>query len=281
MLWREIFSRLKRNKLAVASAIFIIALVLTAVFAERLSPYNPTQTALGNERQAPSRQHFFGTDLFGRDIFSRILHGARVTLIVGTIANGIALAIGVMLGALAGYFRGWVDDFIVWLYSVVWAFPDLLLIIGLTIALPPAGEPTLQKVYISVGLVSWVGMARLVRAQFLTLREKEYVEAARALGASHARIIFKHILPNTFPHILVVLAMGFGGAALAEAGLSFLGLGVQPPNPSWGKMIEESRNYFHTQWWMALFPGLAIAATVYAFNLFADGLRDALDPRSQ
>lgn len=277
--WKQAWNRLKKDPLAVASLSFIIFLVLIAALAGILSPYDPTQTALGQERQPPSWKHICGTDLFGRDILSRILYGTRITLIVGTIANVIALLIGITLGALAGYFRGWVDDILVWLYSVFWTFPDLLLIIGLTIALPPAGEPQIWKVYVSVGLVGWCGMFRLVRAQFLSLREKEYVQAAMALGLSHTQIILKHILPNTLPHILVILAMGFGGAALAEAGLSFLGLGVQPPQPSLGKMIEESRNYFHTQWWMAAFPGTVILLIVYSFNLFSDGLRDALDPR--
>lgn len=261
------------------SLAYIILLLLVAIFAPWVARSDPLAQDLNAVKQPPSASHWFGTDALGRDIFSRIVWGTRVALKVGAIANVVAISIGIVMGALGGYFRGWVDQVVIFLYTVIWAFPDLLFIIALTIALPPVGEPSISKVYFAIGLAGWTSICRLVRSQFITLREREYVEAARALGASSFRIVFLHILPNTLGIIVLSLAAGFSGAIMAEAGLSFLGLGVQPPAPSWGAMVYEGYNYLQSQWWMVAFPAVAVALAVFAFNLLADGLRDALDPR--
>jgi len=274
-LWYDAVRRLKRNKRAMFGFWFIVILVLMATFAPLIAPYDPNDADLSIANQAPSIKHIMGTDRFGRDIFSRVIYGSRVSLKVGIISQSISLLIGIALGSIAGYFRGWVDDVIMWLINVVWAFPALLLVIAITAVLGPG----ITNVYIAIALVSWVGVARIVRGEVMALREREFVEAARAVGASRRRIIFRHILPNCLGPVIVVMTLGFAGAILAEAGLSFLGLGVQPPTPSWGTMINTGRGYIFSSWWMAVFPGIAITLSVIAFNLFGDGLRDALDPR--
>lgn len=225
-----------------------------------------------------TRTYWLGTDKFGRDILSRLLIGTRVSLGVGCIAVVISLSIGVLLGAVAGYFKGRTDDIVMWLVNVVWAMPTLLLVFALTLALGKG----FWQVFIAVGLTMWVGVARIIRGQVLAIRELEYIEAARALGYGHVRIITKHILPNIMGPVMVVAAGNFATAIVVEAGLSFLGVGVQPPQPSWGLMIKENYNFIITHNpLLALAPGMAIMLLVLAFNLLGNGLRDALDVRSK
>jgi peptide/nickel transport system permease protein len=222
--------------------------------------------------------YHLGTDKFGRDILSRLMIGVRVSLSVGLVAVLISLTIGILLGALAGYFRGWVDDVIMWLINVIWSIPTLLLVFAITLALGKG----FWQVFIAVGLTMWVNVARLVRGQVLAIRELEYVEATRALGYSHTRTIFRHILPNILGPVMVIAASNFASAIVMEAGLSFLGVGVQPPQPSWGLMIKENYNFIITHNPMlALAPGMAIMLLVLAFNLLGNGLRDALNVRGK
>lgn len=219
-----------------------------------------------------------GTDNFGRDVLSRLIYGARISLYIAIISQVISLVIGVILGALAGYYRGWVDDVIMWLTNVVWSFPSILLVIAFSVAL---GQGEWQT-FVAIGVSTWVDVARIIRGQFFSLREAEFVEAARALGFGTMRTIFRHILPNTLGPITVVATAGFASAIVAEAGLSFLGLGVQPPTASWGQMIRAGQGYLAVgnNLSLALYPSIAIALAVFAFNLLGDGLRDALDPRT-
>ena len=233
---------------------------------------------LAGEPAVISVTYHLGTDKFGRDILSRLLIGVRVSLSVGLVAVLISLTIGILLGALAGYFRGWVDDLIMWLINVIWSIPTLLLVFAITLALGKG----FWQVFIAVGLTMWVNVARLVRGQVLAIRELEYVEATRALGYSHTRTIFRHILPNILGPVMVIAASNFASAIVMEAGLSFLGVGVQPPQPSWGLMIKENYNFIITHNPMlALAPGMAIMLLVLAFNLLGNGLRDALNVRGK
>ncbi|MFN2431318.1 MAG: ABC transporter permease [Gemmatimonadota bacterium] len=274
-LGRHAWRRLRRNRLAMLGLAIVVGFAAVAAAAPLVAPHDPVAQTLSESVRAPSLTNPMGTDNFGRDILSRLIYGARVSLFIGVMSQGLALGIGVTLGAIAGYFRGWIDDAVLWLVNVVWSFPFLLFAIALVAAL----GPSIRNVFIAVGLASWVGIARVVRGQFIALKEKEYDEAARALGFSNGRIIFRHILPNTLAPLTVLVTLGFANAIIVEAGLSFLGLGVQPPAPSWGQMIYTGYGYIVSGlgWWMAIFPGLAIMLAVLAFNLLGDGLRDALD----
>jgi len=255
----------------------IITMFIVAIFAPYITKYNPTQTNLKPEvrLQPPSREHLLGTDELGRDVFSRMVYGARISLTVGFVAVGIALLIGVVLGAIAGYYGGWIDMIIMRIVEVFMCLPTIFLILMILAFLGPG----VIKVMVVIGLTSWTGLTRLVRAEFLSLKQRDYVQAARALGASDFRIIFRHILPNALGPVYVSATLGVGGAILTESAISFLGLGVQIPTPSWGNILTSGMHYLDTAWWLMLFPGLAILITVLSYNLVGEALRDLMDPR--
>lgn len=274
-LYYDAWLRLKRNKTAIFGLVFVILLIFIAVFAKYIAPHNPDIQNLDARLKPPTAVHLLGTDDFGRDILSRIIYGARVSLLVGVISEGIALFIGLVLGALAGYYGGKVDNLIMRLCDVMFAFPELLFCIGIMFALGPG----IYNVFIAIGIVGWAGYARLLRGQILSIKQTEFVEAAKATGASDVRIIFKHIFPNTLAPIIIMLTLRIPGAIMSEASLSFLGLGVQPPMASWGSMIYDGRSFLRTFPWLSVTPGIAIMLTVLSFNLLGDGVRDAFDPR--
>ena len=240
-----------------------------------LVPYSPVETSLGEKLEPPSGRHWMGTDTLGRDVFSRVVHGAAIPLKVGFVAVSIALLIGLALGSLAGYYGGLVDMLISRLIEVVMSFPVLFLVLAVIAFLPPS----IFNVMVIIGLTRWTGIARYARGEFLRLKKEDFAYAARAIGASDRKIIFRHILPNSLAPVLVSATFGIAGAILVEAALSFLGLGVQPPTPSWGGMLSDAQEFLDVAWWLALFPGLGIFITVTAYNIFGEGLRDASDPR--
>jgi peptide/nickel transport system permease protein len=265
------------NAPAMIAVILLIILLLTAVAGPYLAPQDPLAMDLDSLKQPPSKAHLFGTDSKGRDILSRIVYGARISLAVGIIASALSLCIGIFFGLIAGYFGGRTDIILSQIFDIFLAFPSLLLAIGISAVMPPG----LVSAMLAITLVGWAGFARLVRGLALSLKEQTYVEASRALGARPARILYKHILPNALPLILVAGSLRVGGFILLEAALSFLGLGVQPPTPTWGSMISLNRAYINSAPWMVIFPGLAISITVISFNILGDFLRDKLDPRMQ
>ena len=257
---------LRGNPFACFGALVIGLLVVAAVFAPFLTPYDPIALKLAEMDRPPDSDHWMGTDNLGRDVYTRVLYGARVSLTVGLIAQGVALSLGILLGLTAGFLRGWVDQAIMWLVNVMWAFPYLLLVLAIQIALGNEAK----YVFLAIGLTAWVPVARIVRGEVLSLREREFVEAARALGLSSFRIMVRHILPNVTTTLIVMATLGLATAIIAEAALSFLGLGVQPPTPSWGRMIHDGVARIHDAWWQATFPSLAIMLSVLAFNLLGD-----------
>jgi peptide/nickel transport system permease protein len=271
LVWRQ----LRRNRAALAGGVVLLLLLLVAVFAAAVAPADPILVRPEQRLLPPSRTHPFGTDELGRDVLSRVIYGARISLTVGLISVGVALLGGVSLGLLSGYLGGWVDSLVMRLIDVLLAFPGILLAIVIAGTLGPG----LRNVMIAVGIFSVPTYARVVRATTLAVKEQEYVEAMRALGASDARIVLRHVLPNVVAPIIVLSTLGVATAILSAAGLSFVGLGAQPPTPEWGAMLSHARPYLRNEWWMATFPGLAIMVTVLAVNLLGDGLRDALDPR--
>jgi len=271
--WRQI----RRDPGALIATGVIVALILVAIFAPQIAPSDPARPdrATGFRAVAPSAEHLLGTDRAGRDVLSRLIYGARVSLAVGFGSQLLSLVFGIAFGLTAGYFGGLVDTLVSRLIEVLQAFPSLLLLIVLSVTIGPG----LVTAYIALGIVGWSGVARLVRGETLKVRNGEYVEGARALGARNARVIVMHVLPSVMPSLIVVYSIGVGGAIVGEATLSFLGLGVQPPTPSWGQMIADGQSYLTTAWWISVFPGVAIAIVVLAFNFLGDTLRDALDPR--
>jgi len=265
----------RRSPLTVAGLALIAILALIALSAPLVAPADPLKQVLSTRLKPPSADHWLGTDQLGRDVLSRMIYGARISLLIGTVVVGLAASVGTFVGLVAGYVGGWLDEGLMRLTDVFFAFPALILAMAISGAL----GPSLTNAMIAIAVVSWPVYARLVRAQVLSLREREYVEAARGLGASAQRIVWQHILPNTLAPLLVQASFDMGSAILSAAGLSFIGFGTQPPTAEWGVMISEGRNYIATHSWLSLFPGLAILITVAAFNLIGDGLRDALDPR--
>ena len=272
---RRAIRRLFKRKGAVLGAAVVLLMIALAVFAAYVAPYDPIATDWGSIRKAPSAAHWFGTDENGRDILSRVIWGARASLLAGVISVSIALAIGVPIGLLAGYVGGWLDAVIGRMTDAMLACPFLILAIALAAFL----GPSLANVMIAIGITATPIIVRLTRGQVMATKVEDYIEAARALGNPHLRVALRHVFPNVVPPLLVQVTLSIAGAIIAEAALSFLGLGQQPPAPSWGVMLFTSQRFFETSPWMAIWPGAAIFVTVLAFNLFGDGLRDALDPK--
>jgi len=264
-----------KNRLAAAGGALVAVVFILSVFAPLLSPHDPSAIDIKSILTGPSLAHPFGTDDLGRDVLSRMIWGSRVSLKVGFSAVGIATLIGILLGALAGYYGGVLDGIIMRAVDIMLTLPTIFLILAVIAIL----EPSIWNIMVVIGLTSWMEPARLIRAEFLSLKEREFVVAARAIGASDARIIFRHVLPNGLSPILVSATLGIGGAILIESALSFLGLGVQPPTPSWGSLLASGKDNIEIAWWLSAFPGLAILLTVLGYNLLGEGIRDALDPR--
>lgn len=270
----DIFSSLIKNKMAVAGALTALLLILAALFAHYISPHNPYDVNLNLQFQKPGMNYILGTDMFGRDVLSRIIYGARISLIIGLVPTSISLTLGTFLGMIAGYYGSKVDFVIMRLADVVLAFPSLLLAMVVMYTL----GATLINIFIALSLVGWAGISRVVRAQTLSIKEKEFVQAAKAIGVSNFVIMIRHILPNCLPSLLVLFTLKIPEAILSEASLSFLGVGAQPPIPSWGLMIARGKEFIFSAPWVAVSPGVAILIIVISFNFLGDGLRDALDP---
>jgi peptide/nickel transport system permease protein len=281
--WQMFWRRFRRHRLAVISAGILAIIFLVAAFAPIVAPYDPNKTdrelARFGEPAPPSLAHPFGSDQLGRDQLSRIIYGARVSLVVGFLATGVAIIFGTVVGAVAGYAGKWADMFVMRLADVLLAFPPLLFLMA---ALASVNK-TIVTIALVISIISWMNVARLVRGEFLVLRQREYTEAARAVGASAPSIIFRELLPNALGPIIVAASLGIPGTILTESTLSFLGFGLQPPTASWGNMLQNSFGMMRDfgAWWMIVFPGFMIALTVLAFNFLGDGLRDALDPRTR
>jgi peptide/nickel transport system permease protein len=275
--WREVWRRLKKNKMALLGLAILSVLIILAIFADVIANYDriAIKQNLPIRLNAPTMAHFFGTDEFGRDIFARIVHGARVSLKVGLISVSLSIIWGGTLGSIAGYYGGRLDNTIMRIMDIFLAIPSILLAIAIVSAL----GPNMINLMVAISISSVPRYARIVRASVLTIRDQEFVEAARAIGASNARIIYRHIIPNVLAPVIVQGTLGVASAILSTAGLSFIGLGIQPPAPEWGNMLSGGRQYLRTAWWVTTFPGVTIMITIFALNLLGDGLRDALDPR--
>ncbi len=271
------FSVLFSNPLALSGSVIVIILFAAALLAPVISPYDPQAIDTFHILEAPSMQHWLGTDSLGRDCLSRLIYGSRISLLVGFVAVGIATAVGTVLGALAGFYGRWVDTLVMRFVDIMLCFPSIFLIMAVIAFL----EPSIWNIMVVIGLTGWMGVARLVRAEFLSLRKRDFVLAARISGASNMMIVFSEILPNAVAPIIVSATLGVGGAILTESALSFLGIGVQPPTPSWGNMLTEGKDNLEIAWWLSVYPGLAILITVLGYNLLGEGLRDALDPRKK
>jgi peptide/nickel transport system permease protein len=264
-----------RNRLAVLGGVVVAILVAFAVLAPALAPWDPNKHDTRRILAPPSAQHWMGTDQLGRDVLSRVLYGARVSLAVGFVSVGIATLIGVLLGAVAGYRGALADGVIMRLVDLMLVFPRFFLLLAVLAFL----KPSIWTIMVVIGLTGWMSVARLVRAEFLTLREREFVVWSESVGASAARVVFRHILPNALAPVLVAMTLGIPAAILMESGLSFLGLGVQPPHATWGNILTDGKDSLEIAWWMTVYPGLAILVTVLSYNLLGEGIRDALDPR--
>lgn len=274
-LWRDAAIRFSKNKLAMGALFIVLLMFFMAIFADIIAPYNYDEIVKGRTRQFPNAQYWFGTDNVGRDQFSRIIYGARISLIIGLSVQLIAITVGVSLGAIAGFFGGWIDYVIMRILEVFTAIPQLLFALFL-LSMWGGG---LFNVVLALGLIGWIEICRLTRAQVLSLREKEYIEAARAIGVTPLSIAAKHILPNALTPLIISFTLGIPAAMFAEAGLSFLGIGINDPLPSWGKMAGSSYAFIEVYWHLGVFPTLMIGLTMLSFSFVGDGLRDALDPR--
>jgi peptide/nickel transport system permease protein len=275
---RYFFRRFTRESPLNVLALVIISLFMfLAIFGPFITPYDPLLPNIQDRLLAPSGSHFFGTDELGRDVFSRVIAGARISLGIATVILSIAIPVGTLIGLIAGYAGGWIDEIMMRITDIFLAFPAIILAMAIAAAL----GPNLRNTVIALTLVYWPWYARLVRGQVLQIKERDYVEAARAVGAPVPRLIGRHILPNSVAPIIIQATIDFGFAVLATAGLSFIGLGAQPPSPEWGSMISNARTFFRVAWWYFTFPGLALTVTVIGFNLLGDGLRDYFDPRTR
>lgn len=271
----DFWYRFLRNRLAVAGGVVVVSLFVVSILAPWIAPYDPNEINIDRVLEPPSPEHLFGTDQLGRDVLSRIIWGSRISLKVGFVATGIAIVIGAVLGAVAGYYGRWVDSVIMRFVDVMLCFPSFFLILAVIALL----EPSIWNIMIVIGLTGWMGITRLVRADFISLKERDFVQAARVIGASDSTIIFRHILPNAMASVLVAATLGVAGAILTESALSFLGIGVQPPTPSWGNILTAGKDNIDIAWWLSLYPGMAILVTVLGYNLLGEGIRDSLDPR--
>jgi peptide/nickel transport system permease protein len=272
---RQFWRTFSRNQLAICGSVVVAALVVLAVLAPLLAPWDPSRLDTKRILAPPSNSHWLGTDQLGRDVLSRVLYGARISLAVGFVSVGIAMLIGVLLGSAAGYHGGMVDTVIMRLVDLMLVFPRFFLLLAVLALL----KPSIWTIMSIIGLTGWMGVARLVRAEFLTLREREFVIWSESIGAGALRVVFRHILPNALAPVLVAMTLGIPAAILTESGLSFLGLGVQPPYATWGNILNDGKDVLEVAWWMTLYPGLAILITVLSYNLMGEGIRDALDPR--
>ncbi|MBI2980867.1 MAG: ABC transporter permease [Deltaproteobacteria bacterium] len=273
--WKLVWRQFRHNPMAMVGLVFVFSLFVVAISAQWLAPYSPTSYDLDQILLPPSAAHPFGTDEEGRDLLSRLIFGSRISLSVGLIAVALSVSVGILMGALAGYYGGAIDSVISRAIEIMICFPTFFLILAVLAFV----GPSLYNIMAVIGLTGWPGVARLVRGEFLKLRGQDFVTAGRVIGASTSRLIFRHILPNSLAPVLVSATFGVASAILVESGLSFLGFGVQPPTPSWGEALSQSRDFMDIAWWLALFPGLAIFLTITAYNLVGEGLRDAIDPR--
>ena len=267
--------RFFQDWLAIIGAVIVAILFFVAILAPFIATHDPANIDTKSLFLSPSWEHFCGTDDLGRDVFSRMVYGARISLTVGFVAIGIALVIGLSIGAIAGYFGGWADELLMRFVDLMLTIPTFFLILAVIAFL----EPSIYNIMIVIGVTGWMGVARLVRAEFLALKERDFVMSARAVGVSDFAIIFRHILSNAMSPILVSATLGVAGAILTESALSFLGIGVQPPTPSWGNILTLGKDNIEFAWWLSVFPGLAILITVMGYNLLGEGIRDAMDPR--
>jgi len=273
--FRVFWRTFTRNRLAVCAGIVVGILVVLAVMAPLLAPWDPHKPDTRRILAGPSASHWLGTDQLGRDVLSRVLYGARISLAVGFISVGIAAVIGIILGSAAGYHGGLADAVIMRVVDLMLVFPRFFLLLAVLAFL----QPSIWTIMAVIGVTGWMGVARLVRAEFLTLKEREFVIWSESVGASASRVIFRHILPNAMAPVLVAMTLGIPAAILTESGLSFLGLGVQPPYATWGNILNDGKDSIEIAWWMTVYPGLAILVTVLSYNLLGEGIRDALDPR--
>ena len=274
-MWKILFKRFLKNKLAITGAAIIMFLLIIAVFAPLIAPYDLARQEILHRLEAPSARHLLGTDELGRDVFSRIIFGTRISLMVGFVATGISLLIGVTLGLVSGFFGNRTDAIIMRIVDIFLCIPTFFLILMVIAFL----KPSIWNVMIVIGLTSWPGLTRMIRGECLSIKEREYIQAAKVLGMSNLRIMFVHLLPNVIVPVIVSATLGIGGAILTESALSFLGLGVQPPSPSWGNILTSGKDYINIAWWLSVYPGLAILITVLAYNLLGESLRDVFDPR--